>query len=51
MKLSQFKKSLWSHPQLLGYIDVDTVLEPVITRDEFKRHAAVMIPTLPRDED
>ena len=40
MKQSQYKKSLWSHPQLIGYVDVGTLLEPVITRDEFKRSAA-----------
>lgn len=36
MKLSQFKQALWSHPQLVGYVEVGEVLDPVITRDEFK---------------
>jgi len=40
MKMSQFKKSLWSHPQLIGFVDVGNVLEPVITRDEFRRSLA-----------
>merc|ERR1711994_15135 len=27
---------LWGHPNLLGFIDVSNILEPVITRDEFR---------------
>lgn len=40
LKFSEYKKSLWGHPQLIGYVDVGTVLEPVITRDEFRRSQA-----------
>lgn len=36
MKMSRCKFGVWSHPNLLGYIDVTNVLDPVITRDEFR---------------
>lgn len=36
MRLSKFKSGLWAHPQLIGFIDVGSVVEPVITRDEFR---------------
>jgi len=39
VRKSKYKQQLWSHPQLLGYIEVEGI-EPVITRDEFKRNAA-----------
>lgn len=28
---------MWGHPQVLGFVDVSNLVEPVITRDEFKR--------------
>jgi len=36
MKMSRCRWAVWGHPNLLGYIDVTNVLEPVITRDEFR---------------
>jgi len=36
MKMSRCKNGVWSHPNLIGYIDVTNVLDPVITRDEFR---------------
>jgi len=36
MKMSRCKYGVWSHPNLVGYIDVTNVLDPVITRDEFR---------------
>jgi len=36
MKMSRCKYGVWCHPNLVGYIDVTNVLNPVITRDEFK---------------
>ena len=39
-KLSSNRWTVWSHPQVVGYIDIrgarDGPLQPVITRDEFK---------------
>lgn len=35
MRLSKYRQSLWGHPQLVGYIEVNNALDPVITRDEF----------------
>ena len=41
IKASQYKAQLWSHPQLLGYIEIDgAAVQPVITRDEFKQNEA-----------
>lgn len=37
MKASIGRWSVWKHPNLVGYIEVGRVLEPVITRDEFLR--------------
>ena len=37
MKKSVEKRGVWGHPQLLGYIDLNGIVEPVITRDEIKR--------------
>eukprot|EP01124_Arcella_intermedia_P002239 TRINITY_DN11224_c0_g1_i3.p1 TRINITY_DN11224_c0_g1~~TRINITY_DN11224_c0_g1_i3.p1 ORF type:complete len:423 (-),score=126.83 TRINITY_DN11224_c0_g1_i3:63-1331(-) len=37
MKASPNSRALWAHPLLVGYIDVGNVLDPVITRDEFRR--------------
>jgi len=37
MKASLARWSVWNHPNLVGYIEVGDVLEPVITRDEFRR--------------
>jgi hypothetical protein len=39
IRQSKLKQQLWSHPQLVGYIEVDDI-EPVITRDEFKQNQA-----------
>jgi len=36
MKMSRCRWAVWGHPNLLGHIDVTNVLEPVITRDEFR---------------
>lgn len=36
MKMSRCRWAVWGHPNLMGYIDVTNVLEPVITRDEFR---------------
>ncbi len=36
MEASKHKAVLWGHPQVLGYIDVGDMVDPVITRDEFK---------------
>jgi len=35
MKMSRCRWAVWGHPNLVGYIDVTGILEPVITRDEF----------------
>jgi len=40
MKMSRCKFGVWSHPNLLGYIDVSNVLDPVITRDEFRLNSS-----------
>jgi len=37
MKASLARWSVWHHPNLVGYIEVGEVLEPVLTRDEFRR--------------
>lgn len=39
MKTSQARWSCWSHPNLVGFIEVGDIVEPVITRDEFRRTA------------
>jgi len=36
MKMSRCRWAVWGHPNLIGYIDVSGVLDPVITRDEFR---------------
>jgi len=36
MKMSRCRWAVWGHPNLIGIIDVTNVLEPVITRDEFR---------------
>lgn len=35
MKMSRCRWAVWGHPNLIGYVDVSGVLQPVITRDEF----------------
>jgi len=40
MKMSRCKYGVWSHPNLVGWIDVTNVLDPVITRDEFRLNSA-----------
>lgn len=37
IKASRWKHALWSHPQIVGYVDVGDALTPVITRDDFQR--------------
>jgi len=37
MKVSVSRWSVWSHPNVVGYVEVGDVIEPVITRDEFRR--------------
>lgn len=37
MKSSVARWSCWSHPNLVGFIEVGDIVEPVITRDEFRR--------------
>jgi len=37
MKSSQARWSCWSHPNLVGSLEVGDIVEPVITRDEFRR--------------
>ena len=32
---SKYKKALWGNPHLIGYIEVNGAVEPVLTRDEF----------------
>jgi len=36
MKMSRCRWAVWGHPNLLGFIDVSNILQPVITRDEFR---------------
>merc|ERR1719499_1475901 len=40
MKMSRARWSVWGHPNLVGFIDVSNILEPVITRDEFRLNKA-----------
>ena len=37
MRSSKLGAALWGHPYLCGAIEVGSVLDPVITRDEFTR--------------
>lgn len=37
MRKSQHKTSIWSHPNLLGYIEVGNLVQPIINRDDFVR--------------
>lgn len=37
IKISKARYSVWNHPHVAGYIDVGNFVEPVITRDEFRR--------------
>ncbi len=37
MRVSTRRTSLWAHPNLVGYIEVGTAIDPAITRDVFKR--------------
>eukprot|EP01135_Chromosphaera_perkinsii_P000758 Nk52_evm46s151 gene=Nk52_evmTU46s151 len=39
MDLSVYKDSLWAHPNLVGFIEVNDCVKPVITRDEFARNS------------
>ncbi|PID85597.1 MAG: hypothetical protein CSB13_07475 [Chloroflexi bacterium] len=37
MRKSRHKTSVWSHPNLLGYIEVGNLVQPIINRDDFVR--------------
>merc|ERR1711879_165509 len=37
IRISKARYSVWNHPHVAGYIDVGNFVEPVITRDEFRR--------------
>ena len=39
LRKSEGKVSLWGHPHLIGYIEVGEVVQPMITRDDFKNNA------------
>jgi len=38
MRYSRARYNAWNHPHVAGYIEVSDVVEPVITRDEFRRN-------------
>jgi hypothetical protein len=42
MEASQYKAALWEHPAVTGLVEVEG-LEPVLTRDEFKRSRARLL--------
>lgn len=37
MRKSVHKTSVWSHPHLIGYIEVGEIVQPIINRDDFVR--------------
>ncbi len=37
MRKSRFKSSVWNHPNLIGYIEVGEIVQPIINRDDFVR--------------
>lgn len=37
MRKSLFKTSVWNHPNLIGYIEVGEIVQPIINRDDFVR--------------
>lgn len=37
MRKSAHKTSVWSHPNLIGYIEVGEIVQPIINRDDFVR--------------
>jgi hypothetical protein len=37
MRRSAAKTSVWSHPNLMGYIEVGNLVQPIINRDDFVR--------------
>lgn len=37
MRKSVYKTSVWSHPNLMGYIEVGDLVQPIINRDDFVR--------------
>ncbi len=37
MRRSAAKTSVWSHPNLMGYIEVGELVQPIINRDDFVR--------------
>ena len=39
LAVSGAQAHLWSHPNISGYIEVGTLIDPVITRDEFSKTA------------
>ncbi len=42
MEASQYKAALWEHPAVTGLVEVEG-LEPLLTRDEFKRSRARLL--------
>jgi len=40
MECSELKAKLWDHPSIVGFIEVNQVLNPVLTRDEFVQTAS-----------
>jgi hypothetical protein len=38
IRKSEHRTSVWGHPNLLGYIEVGELAQPVITRDDFQRN-------------
>jgi arsenate reductase-like glutaredoxin family protein len=37
---SKYRTGLWGHPHLIGYVELNGVLKPVISRDDFQRGEA-----------
>lgn len=37
MRKSRYKTSVWGHPNLIGYIEVGEIVQPIINRDDFVR--------------
>lgn len=37
---SKYRTGLWAHPHLIGYIELQGILKPVLSRDDFQRSEA-----------
>lgn len=50
---SKYKTGLWGHNNLTGYIEVNSVVEPTITRDKFKntKHRRMLYASILKLED